>query len=322
MNLEELLQEAGNGNMVAQYDLAEYYGRLLKETEDPDEVYRYSREAMVWLKRSAQQGYGPAMDAVSELDVHAPEEELSPDLEADEETAAAVAAAVQASTGDTPYPSGDTRRIPAVPSLGEEAPPEETPPEEAPTERKHFFSSTTNTILCAMLAVSLLLNVVLLVFLFRLNRERHAPAPQPTPVISAATPAPTPQPTPEPTPEATPEPTPEPTEEPFWLDLSQYPELEMKPKVDDLYEDYVYYLVKAEDSLNMRSGPDLRYKKLGSVPSLGKVGAVAKYGTWYLVFYGDDVGWVSGEYLTSDLNYRPPKKEVEATASAGDLEAW
>ena len=36
MNLEELLQEARSGNMVAQYDLAMHYGKLLKETEDED----------------------------------------------------------------------------------------------------------------------------------------------------------------------------------------------------------------------------------------------------------------------------------------------
>ena len=69
MNLEELLQEAKNGNMVAQYDLAMYYGKLLKETEDEDEIYKYSLDAMLWLKKSAQQGYGPAMEAVSELDI-------------------------------------------------------------------------------------------------------------------------------------------------------------------------------------------------------------------------------------------------------------
>jgi len=66
MNLEELLQEAKNGNMIAQYDLAEYYGKLLKETEDEEEIYKYSLDAMLWLKKSAQQGYGPAMEAVSE----------------------------------------------------------------------------------------------------------------------------------------------------------------------------------------------------------------------------------------------------------------
>ena len=68
MNLEELLQEARNGNMVAQYDLAMHYGKLLKETEDEDEIYRYSLDGMLWLKKSAQQGYGPAVEALRELD--------------------------------------------------------------------------------------------------------------------------------------------------------------------------------------------------------------------------------------------------------------
>ena len=68
MNLEELLQEARSGNMVAQYDLAMHYGKLLKETEDEDEIYKYSLDAMLWLKKSAQQGYGPAVEAIRELE--------------------------------------------------------------------------------------------------------------------------------------------------------------------------------------------------------------------------------------------------------------
>ena len=37
MNLEELLQEAKDGNMVAQYDLAEQFGKRLKETDREEE---------------------------------------------------------------------------------------------------------------------------------------------------------------------------------------------------------------------------------------------------------------------------------------------
>ena len=69
MNLEELMQEAKDGNMVAQYDLAEQYGKRLKETDKDEEIREYSRQAVYWLKQSAKQGYGPAVDAVRELNI-------------------------------------------------------------------------------------------------------------------------------------------------------------------------------------------------------------------------------------------------------------
>ena len=55
MELEELLEKANAGDMAAQYNLAEYYGKLLKQTQDETEIYQYSLDAMLWLKRSAQQ---------------------------------------------------------------------------------------------------------------------------------------------------------------------------------------------------------------------------------------------------------------------------
>ena len=69
MNLEELLQEAKDGNMVAQYDLAEQFGKRLKETDRQEDIREYSRQAVYWLKQSAKQGYGPAVDAVRELNI-------------------------------------------------------------------------------------------------------------------------------------------------------------------------------------------------------------------------------------------------------------
>lgn len=349
MNLEELLQEAKNGNMVAQYDLAEYYGKLLKETEDEEEIYKYSLDAMLWLKKSAQQGYGPAMEAVSELEVRpsapareaaeVPEQEPAPAPGADDETAAAVAAAVMESTSNISEPSGDTREVPSAAVSAAVPPAEEKKPEErsravtstrqvssAPRQKERFFSSTTNIVVFCMLIISLLLNILLLIFLFRMNRERNTVPPAPTPsavaeVTPSARPTPTPKPTPtatpEPTPTATPEPTP--TAEPHWLDLSKYPDLELKPTEDQLYDDYVYYVVTADDTLNMRAGPDTRYERITTIPGMARVGAVANYGGWYLVQYGDDLGWVSGNYLTSNLNYQRP---VQATASSGDLQTW
>ena len=310
MNLEELLQQAESGNMVAQYNLAEYYGKLLKETENEDEIFKYSREAMLWLKKSAKQGYGPAMDAVSELNVRPDAAEQPDEMDAAAETmAAAVAAAMDGL--DAGYPAVEAS---APEKRGSAAEPVE--PAEQPAGGGR---SGANLALACMLAISLLLNILLLIFLFKLTRERRVqPAPTP-PVVSEApeaseapqvtpgiTPEVTPEPTPEATPEITPEPTPEVTEEPFWLDLTAYPELELKPAQDELYDAYDYYVVTA-DSLNVRSGPDTRYQRLGTVSMGTKVGVVSKYGTWYLVnFAPDRFGWVSGQYLTNDLSWTPP----------------
>jgi uncharacterized protein YgiM (DUF1202 family) len=198
-------------------------------------------------------------------------------------------------------------------------------PEDKP--REGVFASGTNLALFVMLIISLLLNALLLAFLFRMSRQSGSVRAVPTPVPVAEvtpspapspspTPGPTPSPTAEPTPEPTAEPTPEPTPEPFWLDLSQYPKLELKPNEDLLYEDYVYYIVTADVSLNMRSGPDTRYARITSIPGMAKVGAVSKYGSWYLVEYEGEMGWVHGAYLTDDLNYRRPN------SSSGDLNEY
>ena len=40
MDTEELLKRANEGDMVAQYELAEHYGKLLKQTEDETEIYQ------------------------------------------------------------------------------------------------------------------------------------------------------------------------------------------------------------------------------------------------------------------------------------------
>ena len=74
------------------------------------------------------------------------------------------------------------------------------------------------------------------------------------------------------------------------------------------------HFITAADKLNMRSGPDIRYKQIGTIPGLAKVGAVSKYGSWYLVEYEGELGWVHGNYLTDNLNYQRPK-----TSSSGDL---
>ncbi len=324
MNIDELLQEANDGNMVAQYDLAEYYGKLLKDTENEEEIYNYSRQAMIWLKKSAKQGYGPALDAVNELNMR----------QDDDAGAAAVGAA--ATAGAAADVSGDTRRVPseqvaqaAAASAAKEAKEKAEKPPKPPKPPKQnngggYFSSTTHIIIVCMLVVSLLINILLLVFLFRMVGDDKPDAGNnivevsPTP---AATPEPTPQPTPEPTPEATPEPTPEvtpePTPEPFWLDLSAYSYLEVVPAQKDIYDDYSYFAVTADDTLNMRTGPDTKYKKIGEIPSETKVGAVSQSGNWYLVYYKEQYGWVSGDYLTTNLNYQRPSGGSTSSGSGG-----
>ena len=115
-----------------------------------------------------------------------------------------------------------------------------------------------------------------------------------------------------------------------WLDLSRYPELEVLPGEDSLFDDYVYYVVTNTDELNMRSGPETAYGKLGAIPEGTKVGAAAREeGThWYLVFYHGKFGWVSGNYLTKaagawlDLSRYPELEVVPDGNSIYDDYVW
>jgi uncharacterized protein YgiM (DUF1202 family) len=120
-------------------------------------------------------------------------------------------------------------------------------------------------------------------------------------------------PSPSASPSPSPSPTPTPEVEESWLDLTKYPDLEVLP--EEIYDDYEYYTVIARDSLNMRSGPDTTYEKIGSVPSGMKVGAVAQSGKWYLVYYDEDFGWVHGDYISNEPGAAP---SPEQTPTAGD----
>ena len=314
MNLEELLQEAKDGNMVAQYDLAEQYGRRLKETDREDEIKEYSRQAVYWLKQSARQGYGPAVDAVRELNIQLGDteqmlEEMTanaqaelPDREEDP---------VEAASVPEQKLSGDTRVMRPIASKAEGE------RSAARDERARADAvSRTNVLLAVMLGVSLLLNIFLLVFMFRmLKTNDRQPDPQAALSASALPESPSADPTEKPSPSLRPTltpdvtakptatPTPEPTEEPgFWLDLSPYTDLEVVPPEEEIYDDYIYYSVQVSTALNMRSGPGTSYALLGTIPNATKVGAVAKDGTWYLVYYDGKFGWVSSGYLTTDLS--------------------
>ena len=327
MNLEELLQEAKDGNMVAQYDLAEQFGRRLKETNRDEEIKEYSRQAVYWLKQSAKQGYGPAVDAVRELNIQMGDsEQFLEEMEAD----AAAPAEEKAPAAKSPV-GGDTR---VMEPLGTR---EKVDNQALQDARQRADSvSRTNLLLAILLGVSLLLNIFLLVFLFRMVNEKNQ-RPEPTPVMAVTdqptaapetTPTATARPTAKPTetPAATAEPTPEPTPESRtgWLDLSKYPELEVVPAEEDIYDDYVYYAVTVSSALNMRSGPGTSYKQIGTIPDATKVGAVSKSGSWYLVYHDGKFGWVSSAYLTTNLNYstEPAATPAQVTSSTGDMTTW
>ena len=313
MNLEELMQEAKNGNMIAQYDLAEQYGKRLKAAERDEEIKEYSRQAVYWLKQSAKQGYGPAVEAVRELNIHIGDTEQLLNE-------AAAPAKPAASEGPKPARklSGDTRVMQPIGSEDEGSSDRRSLQE---ARQKVDSVSRTNLLLVILLGISLLLNIFLVVFLYRTIRSgegKPAPKPSDTTSVSAepadqtaapASPSFVPTETPAETdaPE-TPEPTVEPTMEPGrkgWLDLSKYPDLEVVPGEDSIYDDYVYYAVTVSSALNMRSGPGTSYQQIGSIPDATKVGAVAKSegGKWYLVYYDGKFGWVSSGYLTTNLSY-------------------
>ncbi len=220
MNLDELLKEAQNGNMVAQYNLAEYYGRRLKDTNDEDEIYRCSREAMLWLKKSARQGYGPAVDAVSELNIRAdddiPTETLLnqvPESKPEPKPEPIVQQKIIPKPAAEPVSRQETRRITPVaePQPEPKSEPEPKPqPEPKPVpvkreqEKKKAFSSSNNAILCVLLAVSLLLNIVLLYFIVRFSKDTAPDSGNNQPPVSTAAPTAKPTAAPRATPGADP----------------------------------------------------------------------------------------------------------------------
>ena len=313
MNLEELMQEAKDGNMVAQYDLAEQYGKRLKEAQRDEEIREYSRQAVYWLKQSAKQGYGPAMEAVRELNIQMGDTEQLLNEAVNQTKPAAAEPAKPARKLN-----GDTR---VMHPIGQEEDGQSERRELSEVRQKADSVARTNLLLVILLGVSLLLNVFLVVFLFHtLKNSDSKPAPKPSETAVAtepadktkapASPSASPSATPKETsaPPATAAPTVEPTLEPGrkgWLDLSKYPELKVVPGEDSIYDDYVYYAVQVTSELNMRAGPGTSYDKIGAIPNATKVGAVAKSdgGKWYLVYYDGKFGWVSSGYLTTDLSY-------------------
>lgn len=306
MNTEELIRKAEAGDMQAQYELAEYYGALLKKTRDAEEIYNYSKQAMNWLKKSAKQGYAPAVDAIGELKGQALEQDINVSDTDD------IVSEIILEQGAEPEPDAAPAEK-APPAAAADEKPRKAPAAEPAKKEKGdvsggIFSTAAGTVLSCLLAVSLIANALFLSMLIRSGAFKsvdifpwNAESGHETDYGKEGG-EPTQEPVSEPTAEPTAEPTVVPTVVPTahpddkWLDLSGYSELEFIP--DSIYSDYVYYTVRTDGSnLNMRSGPDTGYESLTGVPNSTKVGAVSDSGGWYLIYYKGRFGWVYGEYL-------------------------
>lgn len=67
--------------------------------------------------------------------------------------------------------------------------------------------------------------------------------------------------------------------------------------------------VKAS-SLNVRSGPDTSYSKVGALSYASEVEINGKSGDWYRISYSGKTGFVRGDYLTDN---KPEQKSVEVS---------
>lgn len=54
------------------------------------------------------------------------------------------------------------------------------------------------------------------------------------------------------------------------------------------------------DSLNVRSGPETSYSRIGSLAYGSKVSITGQSGIWYRISYDDKTGFVRGDYLSDD----------------------
>lgn len=321
-DIQLLIQQAEAGDMAAQYRLAVHYGRMIQDAGDDAQTYTYSKQAMLWLKRSAKQGYAPAVEAMSELKkenigITSPSGAKADPASAAMKTDNAVSAAPpqQPSIPDRSMPdtaAEDNTAVPSAVPLKETAAPAAPVKEAAPAQESEKPKSSGvhpgSVALVALLIVSLLANIVLAIALWRSSSSRPADAP-PSPGQDAYEDLPAsaspddaePDETPDilpPDTDVTDAPTdaPDDAEPGSWLDLTQYSELEFIPT--EVYDDYVYYNVFTEgDTLNMRSGPSTSYMAIGSIPTGTKIGTVADNAGWYLASYDDHFGWVSGTYL-------------------------
>ena len=61
-------------------------------------------------------------------------------------------------------------------------------------------------------------------------------------------------------------------------------------------------------SLNVRSGPDTSYSRLGTLGFADEVEITGKSDNWYRISYNEDIGFVSGDYLVDE---KPEYEHVE-----------
>jgi len=73
------------------------------------------------------------------------------------------------------------------------------------------------------------------------------------------------------------------------------------------------------DSLNVRSGPDTSFTKIGSLKFASEVEITGKSGIWYRISYNDKVGFVRGDYL-SDEEPEPVYEDDDSDDSDDDEE--
>ncbi|MBQ3409450.1 MAG: L,D-transpeptidase family protein [Clostridia bacterium] len=70
------------------------------------------------------------------------------------------------------------------------------------------------------------------------------------------------------------------------------------------------------DSLNVRSGPETSYSRIGSLTFGSEVDITGESGIWYRISYNGGVGFVRGDYLSDD---KPePKPQVEESYNEDD----
>ena len=65
--VEEIYARATAGDRVAQYDLAVYFGEMSRKVDQREKVDYCLDQVLIWLKKSASQGYAPAKEALNDI---------------------------------------------------------------------------------------------------------------------------------------------------------------------------------------------------------------------------------------------------------------
>ncbi|WGX74460.1 L,D-transpeptidase family protein [Paraclostridium bifermentans] len=74
-------------------------------------------------------------------------------------------------------------------------------------------------------------------------------------------------------------------------------------------------------SLNIRSGPDTNYKKIGSLKRGTVIDTIDRYGIWYKIKYKNSYGWCSGDFLlqVDNINDNNTTSNSNQNLSKGDF---